>query len=414
MRKKIIISFNLIFVMFLTIWYTSSLAETQINLLPSKYSVNLDEEFSITVDVDNANIAACTIWIYFDNDKVEYISSNDTTNVVDNRIIYTWISAAGTNEILDELLQIEFKARQNGIASFSVVGEFYNQKGEQIDIKYNQVDVGVGEDNLIKIQNEEVENSNEEVSDDNAKLKIMRLNQEGVNPKFDPNITEYYLTVDENINKLDIIAIPENGDAEIKITGNEDLKSGVNQINISVTSKDKTNTEEYIINVTKTNNVKTANADLETLAVEYYTLSPEYQNTVTNYSLQVSNTTEKLNILAIPQNESAIVHISGNENLKIGQNQVVVTVTASNGITNKKYIIDVYRRNEEEEIQNAEEQQNMIQEVNEVLENLNDEEVINEENENKNTIENHIFMIVGIVLSIIVIGIVFIRIRKRK
>ncbi len=412
MKKRIVIIFNFIVVVLFSLLCTNSLAESEIKLVASDSNVELEEEFYITAEVDNLNIAAYTVWIYFDSEKVECVSYGDNINVIDNRIIYTWLSDTGLNISLEKLVEIKFKAKQEGIASFSIIGEFYNENGESIDIKYNQVDVGIGENYLVEIQSESDEtNSNDGVSNSNAKLKILRLNMEGVNPNFNQDIKEYYLIVNEDTENLDITAIPANSDADVQITGNENLKNGLNEIKIVVTSKDKTNTEEYVINVTKTNNVEAANANLETLAVEYYTLSPEYQETVTNYAIEVSNETEALNILAIPSNEDAEVQISGNENLEIGENQVTITVTATNGITSKKYIIDVYRRNEEEELEYAEEQQQIIDEANQVIERMSNDENFDDV-QDEESVENKIFMIIGILLSIIVIGIVIIRIRK--
>lgn len=429
MKKKIIILVNLIGILLITMLCTKSLASTEVDLVSSKNKVEIKEEFSITVNANNTDIAAYTIWLYFDSDKVECISTDENINVADNRVIYTWISDTGTNIALNRLIKFNFKAKQNGIASFAIIGEFYNQKGEKIDIKYNQAEVEIGENNtLVQSEAEGLENTNDDtnqigeqntessvaLSADNAKLRIMRLNEEGVNPNFDPSIKEYYLVVGEDTQKLEITAIPENTEAEVVITGNENLKSGLNQIKIAVTSKDKSNTEEYTINVTRTNNEEAANADLETLAVADYTLSPEYQANITNYEIEVSNSTEELTILAIPQNEKATVEVAGNTNLKIGQNQIVVTVTAEDGVTSKKYLLNVYRRNQEEEIQNAEEEQNRIEEANEVVEEKENENMVGEaEKQNEEKVVNTVFSIVGTLLGIVVIGIVVIRIRKK-
>lgn len=114
--------------------------------------------------------------------------------------------------------------------------------------------------------------------------------------------------------------------------------------------------------------------------------------------------------------------MSGNENLKTGPNQVIINVTAVNGITTKKYYINAYKRSEEEEISYNEEQHNNINTANEAIEKMNSDEGSDNvasltENaditsENKET-ENKVFMIVGIVLAILVIGIVVIRIKRR-
>ena len=404
--------------------YTNSYAASKIDLISSKSSVEINEEFNITVNTNGMQMAACTIWIYFDNEKVECTSQEDYLNVVNNRVIFTWIAEDGKNKTVEDLIQIPFKAKQKGIASFSIIGEFYNQNGEQIEMNYSQVNVQIGQESDDNVTNEksqsetELANIKEEVSKDNANLKIMRLNHEGVNPDFNKEIKEYYLIVDENTGKLDITAVPENEASEVKITGNENLKNGMNTVKISVTSEDKSNTNEYIVNVTKTNDIDAANADLETLAIENYTLSPEYQSNITNYVIEVSNTTERLNILAIPQNQKAKVEVSGNEELNFGDNQVILTVTAENGITKKEYIIQVHKRSDEEENLHNEEQQNMIEEANQVMEEINNENtngMEEEKNEDKQAnMTNMVFQIVGIVLSIIVIGIVVIRVRNVK
>lgn len=434
MKKKCIILgklivFQIVVVALLCLLSVKGFAVTEINLTANKDNVDVGEEFSITVNETSSNIAAYTIWIYFDSQMVECVSAADNLNVVENKAIYTWFSENGVNEDLDELVQIEFKAKQDGVASFAATGEFYNQNGEQIDVKYNQVEVEIGNyvNQYATTQNgkNDSEQAEKTANSSSAKLEIMRLNQEGVNPDFNPDIHEYYLIVNEDTKKLDITAVPENREAEVKITGNDNLKNGLNKIEISVTSKDKTSTEEYIINVTKTDDAEAANADLENLAVENYTLSPDFQSTVTNYTVEVSNEDENLNILAIAQKENAKVKISGNQNLKIGQNEIVITVTAPNGATEKNYIINAYRRGEAEENAFKQEQQNAIEQANEIMEQMDENgngntQETGEKSENNGiqdearNVEDMIFMIAGIVLSIIVLGIVVIRIRSGK
>lgn len=291
---------------FLFFFSKKAYAKSEVNLTSSKEQVKQGDNFSITVSADNTNIAAYTIWLYFDDEKVEYVSDVDNLNVIDNRIIYTWFSETGKNVNFGELTHFNFKAKTDGIASFSVIGEFYNQKGERLDINSSQIEVTIGED--LEVLNEQSEeNFSTDVSD--SSLEIMRLNQEGVNPNFDKNIKEYYLIVDEDIQNLDVTAIAANKNAKVDVSGNENLKEGLNEIKISVTSENGANTSDYIVNVTKTNNEEDANADLETLAVEYYTLTPEFNSNITNYSVEVSKDTNNLNILTIPENFDAKVTV---------------------------------------------------------------------------------------------------------
>lgn len=56
----------------------------------------------------------------------------------------------------------------------------------------------------------------------------------------------YLINVENNVEQLDIDVVAYEKDAEIKITGNEKIKEGYNQIIISVKSKKKTPKKYYI------------------------------------------------------------------------------------------------------------------------------------------------------------------------
>lgn len=444
--RIIIIITNIIAITFFLLFSFLSIksdAKSTVTLNVNEDILENGEDFSLSVNANNVDMAACTIWLYFDSEKLKCISDMDNINVIDNRVVYTWVSDIGTDKNVEELLKINFKAKQDGVASFAIVGEFYNEKGEEIDVSYNQKDIQIGgeqqggeEQNKDKGRTEMQEEAgadkegqaSENVADNNANLKVMRLNMEGVNPDFDKDITEYYLIVDESVNNIDVTAIAENKDANVEISGNKGLKNGVNKIKILVTSKDKTTKKEYIINVTKTDNVEAANTNLETLAVEYYTLSPEYNANVTNYNVEVSNLTNDLNILAIPEDEDAKVDINGNKNLKTGNNKVIISVTAENGITKKDYLINVYKRNEDEEKGNEQKQQNIIQEANTVMERIateSEEETAGDtedeqENENQEQIVSNettagkAIMIIGSIASVVILGLTVYTIKRKK
>ncbi len=130
----------------------------------------------------------------------------------------------------------------------------------------------------------------------------------------------------------------------------------MNTIRIKVTSEDKTQSKEYIIKVTRTKDLELANTNLEILAVEDVLLNPPFDTNVAKYDTQVPNTASNVNVLAIPENEKGTVKITGNNNLKQGNNEVTIIVTAENGITKRNYTINVYKRNEEEEQQYQKEQ----------------------------------------------------------
>lgn len=207
------------------------------------------------------------------------------------------------------------------------------------------------------------------IESNNTNLKVLRLNHVGITPEFQKEIKEYYFLADMYINELEVTAIPENEKATVRITGNTDIKVGLNTINIEVESEDKTKTETYKIYVTKTSNKELANSNLENLAVREGTLEPPFQADITDYYVEIANDVSKLQILAIPQSMNAIVTIQGKGELQIGDNVIIANVIAEDGITSKKYVITVHRRSEQEEIEKKEEQEKQQEQLAILLEN---------------------------------------------
>ena len=361
---------------------SKKISSEELNITSSSEKLENGEEFNILVDLEEP-VAAYTLWIYFDSEMVECVSKNDNLNVVDNKLIYTWFSKNGKNQKLEHLTQIDFKSKEDGVTAFSVTGEFFNEKGEEIQINSDSVDVRIG-GNGAEAKSEIISVDN---SKNNAKLDVMRLGIEGISPDFSPDVKEYYLIVDENVKDIDITAIPQNGKANVQVNGNKNLKNGLNKIEIDVTSEDKSKRNKYTINVTKTSNEQNANADLATLAIENYVITPEFDANETNYSANVSNNTINLNILAISSDMNAKVNITGNTNLKYGNNKVIITVTAENGITSKKYNINVYRRNDNEQAEYEKERQEAIEQANTVLKQMSTENLHGNDEIESNTVE---------------------------
>ena len=432
-RKHIILNIILICIAILSynlIITVNAENSSQIIISSSKNSVASNEAFTILLSANNTNIAAYTLWIYYESEKVECISQIDNINIQNNKIIYTWYSNDGENKSLDDMLELEFVAKQEGIATFSVTGEFYSETGKQLKLQGNSLDVVIGDVTLMAENNSMIETQEEnssqkntqedadllaEVQNDDSSLNlgIMRTNQEGITPNFNAEILEYYLVVDETVNNLEITAIPVSKKAEIVIVGNKNLKSGINKVKITVSLNG--NSKTYTINVTKTDNPNKANANLETLAIQNYTLEPEFQNSITNYYAEVANTETLVNILAIAEDSSANVKIEGNNDLKYGSNNVVVTVTARDGITDKKYNIEIYKRNDEEENVYKEEIKENNEEVNMLLEEKSIEITESKENQaedNEVNGKSKVIVIVVIIVAIIVIGVVIIAVRK--
>ena len=268
-----------------------------------------------------------------------------------------------------------------------------------------------------------IDNTN--ISTDNTNLAVLRLNYEGISPDFSKEVKEYYIVVDDKLNKFDITAIAENPNSIVSITGNDNLKTGLNTININVKSEDKTKETNYKIYVTKTSNIEKANANLENLAVENGTLVPEFDSNVTNYIVEVSNDIESVNILAVPEKINAKVNINKSNKLDVGDNTVEITVTAEDNITKKKYIITIHRRNSEEEKNEEAEiksqaeklsailqQNNNINDNSEEIKEETDTEIVNEEKETEAKENIYVYISAGIAIAIVIICMLYKKSKK--
>ena len=251
--------------------------------------------------------------------------------------------------------------------------------------------------------------------ENNTNLKIMRTNKENIVPNFDKGIFEYYLTVDNNTNSLDLTAVTENENSKIEINGNQNFKQGNNVVEIKVISPNGTS-NSYKIYVTKTNDIENANTNLETLAIENVLLYPYFDTTITKYNVTVDNDVEKLNILAVPEDINAKVSIEGNDVLKVGDNTIIVNVLAEDGVTFRKYEIIAHRRNEteqetfeEQEEEEAEQVEVLLSEYSE--ENIENNEINNNESDNKN---NDKLVLLFIIIGLIIVFVIWVIYLKKK
>ncbi len=193
---------------------------------------------------------------------------------------------------------------------------------------------------------------------------------------------------------------------KLQFHGNTNLNTGLNKITIKVTAQDNKTTKIYTVNVTKTDNPSLANANLENLAIENVVINPEFNENIYEYTAEVKSDVSNLNILAIPKVEGATVNIQKTDELQFGENVITITVMAKDGITTNDYIINVYRKTEEEE-------QNEIAQLNAQLQDAMQEEE-EQENEQKIGIGNVVFSIFITIGILIIIFMIIMKYRNER
>lgn len=97
------------------------------------------------------------------------------------------------------------------------------------------------------------------------------------------------------------------------------------------------------ITITEPEAKKSSDASLSSLSVTGHTITPSFNSTTTSYSITVPNNIKTIDINAISKDKNAKVTISGNKNLSVGKNNVIVEVEAEDG-TKKLYKIEVTRK----------------------------------------------------------------------
>lgn len=168
-------------------------------------------------------------------------------------------------------------------------------------------------------------------------LKTLEIANYSINPTFDPEITDYTVSIDkDDIDKLEIKAEPNDTKSKVEISGNENLKAGDNIIKITVTAEDAT-TRIYTINATKKKKVALG---LSSLKIDGYTLSPVFATDLLEYKVNILDVNvNSLNISAVANDEEAKVEISGNTSIKKGENTITIKVTSKDGTETITYKI---------------------------------------------------------------------------
>lgn len=200
----------------------------------------------------------------------------------------------------------------------------------------------------------------------NANLRLLRIEPKEYDTfKLDPNVTSYKLkNVPYSVEKITIYATAQDSKAKIAGTGTKKLKEGSNSLSITVTAEDGT-TKTYTINVIRESETeemvpnvveepkddKPESLRLTAIALQNdlnLTLSPIFNSEVFEYTVEVENDVEKLELSGIPNINNAKVEITGNEELVEGENIITITVKAD-GYEDVVYKIKVTRKTLEEQ-----------------------------------------------------------------
>lgn len=173
---------------------------------------------------------------------------------------------------------------------------------------------------------------------DNNNLASLKVYGYEIAPEFEKDTRLYTLTVENNVQTVVVAAVPEVETSTVEGIGEVNLQVGLNKVQVIVTSetgKKKT----YTIEITKK-----ASSDnlIKELEVNNGTLNEEFIPEVNNYTVNIPYSETSLDLSIILNDPTGTYEVIGNENLKVGENEVKIVVTAGDG-TQNTYILLVNR-----------------------------------------------------------------------
>lgn len=102
-----------------------------------------------------------------------------------------------------------------------------------------------------------------------------------------------------------------------------------------------TSTTKPSTSPSKSEDKRSSNNKLKSLTIEGYELSPKFDSNVEKYSINLPNTTKSIKVSATKEDDKAKISGVGEIELKPGNNEIKITVTAENG-SKKTYKINAY------------------------------------------------------------------------
>lgn len=197
---------------------------------------------------------------------------------------------------------------------------------------------------IVNVNRKSANKENTPTKSSNNYLQSLIINDGELKPAFDKNNNNYNIVVPNDVESLDLKAFAEDNKSNIVIIGNDKFQMGMNVVTIEVTAEDGS-VRVYTLNVNRSE--KISQNKLKNLIISNGELSPHFEKDLYEYEITVDGKVKKLDLTAIPEFDSSTVEVIGNENLKEGNNAILIKVTDEFGF------VQYYRLNVTKESKNT-------------------------------------------------------------
>ncbi len=189
----------------------------------------------------------------------------------------------------------------------------------------------------------------------NANLSAINLSSGTLSPSFSANTVEYSVTLSSTVTGTTVTPVKADSTAAMKIDGviesNKSVvlnKGETKDVIIELTAQDGVTIKTYTIHITRA--LYSSNANLSGISLSSGTLSPLFSVNTVEYSVTLSSAVTGTTVTPVKADSTATLRIDGNivtnktVSLTPGQTRdVVIEVTAQDGITKKTYTVHVTR-----------------------------------------------------------------------
>jgi len=175
----------------------------------------------------------------------------------------------------------------------------------------------------------------------NAYLATLATSDGNLSPEFIKTTNEYNVTVPYETEEVTLTGMTEDANAYALGLECYYLEVGKNSLQVTVVAEDGT-TNIYTVNITRDEIVS---SKLKEVIVKDYALNQTFSQDVYDYNLVVDNEITNLDLTIVPIDKGATWEVVGNENFKVGMNQVQIIVRDRNGGGPSTYTLNVNRQN---------------------------------------------------------------------
>jgi hypothetical protein len=196
-----------------------------------------------------------------------------------------------------------------------------------------------------------------------ASLSNLTISSGTLTPAFSSNNYSYSANVSNAVTSVTVTPTVHDSTATVRVnsisvasgqpSGNINLNVGSNTITVMVTAQDGTTQQPYSITVNKAAPSSSSDASLSNLTISSGTLVPSFSSTTYNYTDSVANGVTSVTVTPTVHETHATVTVngtpvtsgsqSGNIGLNVGNNTIIVEITAQDTTTKQVYNLTVTR-----------------------------------------------------------------------